>query len=164
MKKLSAFSITTNQITTGAIIAALYAVLTILLAPISYGPVQFRVSEALCILPIFTPAAVPGLFIGCIISNLFNPAASLIDIIFGSLATLIAALLTRKLRGNVWLATLPPVILNGLIVGFILYYQFALPLFATMGQVALGELGVLYFLGVPLYFLLKNQRAERWIK
>lgn len=164
MKKLLVNSITTNQITTGAIIAALYAALTILLAPISYGSVQFRVSEALCILPIFTPAAIPGLFIGCIISNLFNPTASMIDIIFGSLATLIAALLTRKLRGNVWLAALPPVILNGLIVGFILYYQFALPLFATIGQVTLGEFSVLYFLGVPLYFLLKNQKLEKLLK
>ena len=74
----------------GAVIAAIYVVLTILFAPISFGPVQFRISEALCVLPYFTPAAVPGVFVGCLLSNLLCGAAAL-DVIFGSLATLIGA-------------------------------------------------------------------------
>lgn len=80
-----------------AAIAAIYTVLTMVFAPISFGPIQFRISEALCILPFFTPAAVPGLFIGCLLSNLLCGAAAL-DIIFGSLATLIGALGSWMLR------------------------------------------------------------------
>ena len=82
-----------------AAIAAIYTVLTMVFAPISFGPIQFRISEALCILPFFTPAAVPGLFIGCLLSNLLCGAAAL-DIIFGSLATLIGALGSWMLRKN----------------------------------------------------------------
>ena len=74
----------------GAVIAAIYVALTMAFQPISFGPVQFRISEALCILPFFTPAAIPGLFVGCFLSNLFCGAAGL-DIVFGSLATLIGA-------------------------------------------------------------------------
>ena len=74
----------------GAAIAAIYVALTMIFAPISFGPVQFRISEALCVLPFFTPAAVPGLFIGCLLSNLFCGSAML-DVVFGSLATLIGA-------------------------------------------------------------------------
>ncbi|MEI6131508.1 MAG: QueT transporter family protein [Bacillota bacterium] len=140
-------------ITTGAIIAALYFVLAILFAPISFGPIQFRVSEALTILPIFTPAAIPGLFLGCIMANLFGGAGP-IDIVFGSLATLGAALVTHRLRGNIFLAILPPIVFNGLIVGYYLSVLFALPMLITMGQVTLGEAGVLVILGVPLYYLL----------
>lgn len=78
----------------GAVIAAVYVVLTMAFAPISFGPIQFRISEALCILPFFTPAAVPGLFIGCFLSN-FLCGAALPDVIFGSLATLIGAVGSR---------------------------------------------------------------------
>ena len=83
----------------GAVIAAIYTVLTLVFAPISFGPVQFRIAEALCILPFFTPAAVPGVFIGCLLSNLLCGAAPL-DIVFGSLATLIGAAGCYGLRGN----------------------------------------------------------------
>ena len=86
----------------GAVIAAIYTVLTLVFAPISFGPVQFRIAEALCILPFFTPAAVPGVFIGCLLSNLLCGAAPL-DIVFGSLATLIGAAGSYGLRGNKWL-------------------------------------------------------------
>ena len=82
----------TKYLTHAAIIAAVYVVLTIIFAPISYGQVQVRISEALTVLPYFTPAAIPGLFIGCIIANIYG-GAGIIDIIFGSLATLFAAFL-----------------------------------------------------------------------
>ena len=84
----------TRFIVEAAILAAIYAVITIILAPISYGQIQVRISEALTILPYFTPAAIPGLFVGCIVSNIFG-GGGLIDIVFGSLATLIAAILSR---------------------------------------------------------------------
>ena len=85
-----------KKLTFGAAIAAIYAVLTIFLAPISYGPLQCRISEALCILPVLSPTAVWGLFVGCLVANIFT--GSLVDVIFGSLTTLIAAILTYKTR------------------------------------------------------------------
>lgn len=101
-----------------AIIAALYAALTLIVAPLSYGPVQCRISEALTILPIFTLAAVPGLFIGCLVANLYT--GSVLDVIFGSLATLLAAVWTRSLRNRPVLATAPPVLVNAVVVGLVL--------------------------------------------
>ena len=96
-------------ITCAAAIAAVYVVLTLVFAPISYGEVQVRISESLTILPFFTPAAVPGLFIGCLIANITG-GAIIWDIIFGSVATLIGAIGTYKLRNNRWLAPIPPII------------------------------------------------------
>lgn len=93
-----------------AMIAAIYVVLTVILAPFSYGEVQVRVSEALTILPVFTPAAIPGLFVGCLISNILG-GCILPDIIFGSIATLLGACFTYLLRNrNKFLAPLPPII------------------------------------------------------
>ena len=85
-----------RKITLSAVIAALYAALTLLLAPISFGPVQCRVAECLCILPLFTPYAIPGLFLGCLISNIIG-SMGMFDIVFGSLTTLVAAILTYRL-------------------------------------------------------------------
>lgn len=105
-----------------AMIAAIYVVLTVILAPFSYGEVQVRVSEALTILPVFTPAAIPGLFVGCLISNILG-GCILPDIIFGSIATLLGACFTYLLRNrNKFLAPLPPIISNILIVPFVLHY------------------------------------------
>ena len=107
-----------------AAIGAIYVVLTLLFAPLSYGEVQVRFSEALTILPYFTPAAIPGLFVGCILSNLLGGAIP-VDIIFGSIATLIGAIFTYKLRGaSKWLAPLPPIAANTVIVPFVLYYGY----------------------------------------
>ena len=101
------------------IIAALYVVLTYFLAPISYGPVQARISEVMTVFPIFSRAMIPGVTLGCLISNLINPGnLEPVDIIGGTLATLIAGIflyLTGK--KNKWLGVIPPVIANGLIVG-----------------------------------------------
>ena len=129
-------------LTQAAMIAAIYVVLTFIFKPISFGEVQVRVAEALTILPVFTPAAIPGLFIGCLLGNTIGGAA-LPDVIFGSLATLIAAFgsyMLRKQRPIV--ATLPPIISNMVIVPLILRYAYAVPiaipllmLFILIGQV-----------------------------
>ena len=95
-----------KKIVQGALIGALYAALTLVAAPISFGLMQVRISEALCILPFFTPAAVPGLFVGCVVANLLGGAA-LYDVIFGSLATLLAAVFTRWLKTVVHRSGLP---------------------------------------------------------
>lgn len=111
-----------HQMTRAAMIGALYAVLTLgaSIFGITYGPVQCRVSEALCVLPFFFPEAKWGLFIGCLVANLLSPYG-LPDAIFGSLATLLAACATAKLPGKLkWLAPLPPVITNIIIVGALL--------------------------------------------
>ena len=105
-----------------AMVAAIYVVLTLLGASFSYGEVQVRISEALTILPVFTPAAIPGLFIGCLLSNILG-GCILPDIIFGSLATLIGAIFTWMLRNNNrFLAPLPPIIANVIVVPFVLRY------------------------------------------
>jgi uncharacterized membrane protein len=148
------------RITQGAIIAALYVVLTMVFAPISFGPVQVRIAEALCILPMFTPAAIPGLFIGCVIANLIG-GGIMLDVIFGSLATLIGAVLGYMLRKNRWLVPLPAVIANALIVPFVLKYGYgvvdvAIPV--LMFQILLGEIAGCYVLGELLCTaLLKNK-------
>lgn len=130
----------TGTLTRGAIIAALYAAITLLFAPISYGEVQIRLSEALTLLPVLLPEAVPALAVGCLLSNILG-GAMIFDVIFGTLATLLAALCTRALRGNVLLASFMPVLFNGLIVGCVVHYCYApmvsLPL--CMLFVAAGE-------------------------
>lgn len=126
----------------GAAIAAVYVVLTLVFAPLSFGEVQIRFSEALTILPFFTPAAIPGLFVGCIIANLLGGAIP-VDIIFGSIATLIGAFFTYRLRGiGKWIAPLPPVIANIVIVPFVLRYGYGinLPIPLMMLTVGVGEI------------------------
>ncbi len=107
----------------GAVIAALYVVLTMLVAPIAFGPIQFRFSEALTILPFFTPAAIPGLFVGCLLSNLIGGAV-VWDVLFGSLATLVGAIGTYLLRRHRKLLCFPPIISNTLIIPFVLHYAY----------------------------------------
>ena len=134
----------------GAVIAAAYVGLTFV-TPFSFGPVQLRVSEALTLLPAVSAAAAPGLFVGCALANLLG-GCTIWDVAFGSLATLLAALLTRAFRRRLWLACLPPVVLNGLIVGAVLSLTSggALPLWATIGFVALGEAGAVFLLAPPV--------------
>jgi uncharacterized membrane protein len=148
----------TKNIAKTAIIAALYAALTLLLAPISYGTMQIRVSEALCVLALFTPAAVPGLTLGCLLANLIGPFG-IHDVIFGTLATLVGVGGIWLLRKKPYAAPLCNVISNGLIVGFELWYFFGLEdhFWLAAAWVALGELIACYVLGVPLMkFLEKN--------
>ena len=132
-----------------AAIAAVYAVLCYVLAPISYGPVQFRISEAMTLLPVLMPSAIPGLFVGCILANLLGGFGPL-DVIFGSLATLASAALTYFFRKNRYIAALPPVIINAVVVGVMLHIVNGFELWAAMGYLALGEAGAVYVLGLPL--------------
>lgn len=156
-----------RKITFAAVIGAAYAALTMILAPISYGAVQFRISEVLCILPFFFPFSVWGLFIGCALANTIS-ALGPIDIIFGSLATLAAGLCTMQLgrlnRGSISFkafACLPPVMFNALVIGAIIAYfgtdasNAFWPLFIISGlQVGFGELVVMFVIGLPLMILL----------
>lgn len=142
------------------IIAAIYTILTLALWSWSYGPIQVRVSEALTVLPAFTPAAIPGLFIGCLISNIFSPQFAYIDMVFGSLATLLAAYLSYKMPRRE-LVPLPPIIVNGIIIGIMLHYFYKLPsLPLAMLWVALGETVACYVLGYPLILLLEKYRNK----
>lgn len=153
---------TVLRIATAAVVAAAYAALTIALAPISYGALQFRVSEALTVLPFFMPCTIWGLWIGCILANLYTGTVA--DIVFGSLATLLAALCTARFgrKGNTVknriLGCLMPVVFNALVVGAVLTWgyqiqEFSDPL-ASFGfnalTVGLGEAGVLYLIGYTL--------------
>ena len=136
-----------------AVIAAIYVVLTLLFAPFSYGEVQVRLSEALTILPVFTPAAVPGLFVGCLLSNILG-GCIVPDIIFGSLATLTGAVFTYLLRNQSrFLAPLPPILANALIVPFVrrFGYQVPLPIPFMMLTVGIGEVISCGVLGMILY-------------
>ena len=138
-------------ITQSAVIAALYVALTLVsnFLGLANGAIQLRISEAMTILPVFMPSAIPGLFIGCLISNLITDGV-LLNIIGGSLATLIGAIGTRLLRKNYTLATLPPILANTVIVPFIImyaygaegtYWYFALTVF--IGEaISAGVLGV----------------------
>ena len=153
MKKIDA-----AFIARAGIIGALYAALTLALAPISFGLVQFRVAEALTVLAFFTPAAVPGLFIGCLFANLVG-GLGVIDIVFGSLATLIAAYMTYKIK-NKYLAPLPPVVINALIVGPIVAYYVEVPFYIGMLYVGAGQLAVCYLLGLPLLFALRKNHTR----
>jgi uncharacterized membrane protein len=149
----------TRRLCRAGVIAALYVALTMLFQPISFGAVQFRISEALCILPVLWPEAVAGLTVGCLISNLLGGALPP-DVIFGTLATLLAAFATAKLRKNIWLAAFMPVVFNGVIVGLVLTYAYQIPaLLLNMLTVALGEAAVLYILGIPLAKVLQKLPA-----
>ncbi len=129
-----------NALTRAAIIAALYAALTLLLSPMSFGLMQIRISEALTLLPILLPEAVPALAVGCLIAN-FLGGATVLDIVFGSLATLLAALMTRRLRTHLLPAMLMPVLFNGVIVGAVVHFAYSpgVPLVLCMLSVAAGE-------------------------
>ena len=167
----------TKQIATAAVVGAVYAALTMLLAPISYGPVQMRVSEALCILPFFMPVTTWGLFVGCAVANLIS-SAGIWDVVFGSLATLGACLCIQTLgqrgRGaNSWLriilAALMPVVWNGVIIGALLMWTVTDTVFPEVnaafwiigGEIALGEAIVMFVLGVPLMRVLPR---DRWFQ
>lgn len=140
-----------------AVIAALYVVLTYVFSAFASGVIQIRVSEALTILPAFTPAAIPGLVIGCLLSNTLTGCV-LLDIIFGSVATLIGALGSYALRRHTWLVPIPPIVSNMVIVPFVLRYAYgatdAFPfMIATVGA---GEIISCYLLGMLLYGALKK--------
>jgi len=150
-----------RYLTRAAMVAAIYAALTLLLAPISFsftGAVQFRISEALTVLPLAMSEAVPGLAIGCLVANLLAGAA-LPDVVFGTLATLLAAMTTRALRAKPLAAMAAPVVFNGLIVGPVVYFCYLMGssalsvsmLAMSCLSVAIGEAVVVYLPGTVLY-------------
>jgi uncharacterized membrane protein len=142
-----------------AMIAALYVVLTLFINAfnLANGNIQVRISEALTILPFFTPSAIPGLTIGCLLSNIFT-GANIFDVIFGSLATLLGALGSYALRKYQWLVPLPPIISNTIIVPIVLRYAYgmegSIPFF--MLTVGAGEVISCYILGMILLKALKK--------
>ena len=153
IKSKTAFTVSAGMI------AAIYVILTVITNSfgLANGVIQVRLSEALTILPVFTPAAVPGLFIGCIVSNLLTGCA-LPDIIFGSIATLIGALLTRKLKNHPFAATIPPVVSNAVIIPLVLRFAYRLDdawwfMVATVGA---GEIISCCVLGLIVYFALRR--------
>lgn len=153
-------------ITQAAMIAALYVVLTLFISAfnLANGAIQIRISEALTILPFFTPAAIPGLFVGCLISNIVTGCAPF-DVVFGSLATLLGAVGTYLIsRGKLskFLAPLPPIIANTIIVPFVLAYVYqaegTIPFF--MLTVGIGEVVSCGILGMVLFFALEKQAKK----
>ena len=152
-------------LTTAAIIAAIYVVLTLFtnMLGLASGAIQVRISESLCILPVFTPAAIPGVFLGCLISNIMCGCVFW-DIVFGSLATLIGAVFTYLLRKNKHIAVIPPILSNTIIIPFVLKFSYGLPggiwyFFLTVG---VGEIISCGVLGIMLYNCL--ERYENYIK
>lgn len=148
-------------ITQAAVIAAVYVVLTLAINAfdLASGAIQVRISEALTILPYFTPAAIPGLFVGCLLSN-FLTGAPIWDVVFGSLATLLGAAGTYMLRRQKWLAPLPPVIANIPIIPPVLHFAYGLPggIPFFMLTVGIGEVISCGILGMLLLFLLQKYR------
>lgn len=157
----------------GALIAAVYIGLTMIsnLLNLAFGPIQLRISEALTVLPVFTPAAIPGLALGCFISNIISPIGA-VDMIFGTGATLAAAVLTYLLRkicvkGLPVLSFLSPVVLNAVIIGLEIDIFFLPEGAAVWGfvssaaTVGLGELAACFLLGVPLFYAVKRYRIFR---
>lgn len=153
-----------NFIAESAVIAAIYAVMTLVFAPVSFGPVQFRISEALCILPVIMPSAIPGLTVGCFIANLVGSSYPL-DLVFGTFATLIASILTRKFRNKKIkdlpvLSSLFPVVVNAVIIGVEVCFsasahknlkEFIVLFFSSAGTIALGEFVCCCVIGLILY-------------
>lgn len=161
------------------VIAGIYAALTLILWPISFREFQFRISEVLTILPFFFPVAVPGLFIGCIIANILSPYG-FADMVIGSTATLLAALVTMRLgktENNETvsvkaLACLPPVIFNAIFIGALIAYfmgegdpnVFWTAFVVNALQVGFGQAVVLYVLGLPLLIYLPRMGVIQRLK
>ena len=157
--------VTTRKLAYAAIIAAVYAALTLAVAPLSYGSIQIRFSEALTVLPFFMPEAIPGLFAGCLLANaggVAMGATTALDVIVGPVATLIAAVLTRRVK-VFWLAPLPPVLVNAAVIGVMLSVTLtpeavwaSMPLF--MCWIAAGQAIACFGCGIPLMLTLKRAR------
>jgi uncharacterized membrane protein len=146
MEQLASSSI--RYITRVGVIAGVYVVVTVLLAPISFGPIQLRISEALTVLPIIFPEAVSALFIGVLISNIYG-GLGMYDVVFGSIITLIAAYVSWRFRHNT-IAYLSPVVFNGLFVSLYLHMLFKWPYWLTVLSISASEAVVVFALGFPL--------------
>ncbi|NLC43794.1 MAG: QueT transporter family protein [Clostridiales bacterium] len=152
--------LSTRFLVQAAVIAAIYTVLTLVFAPISYGEglIELRVSEMLTVLPFYTPAAIPGLFLGVILSNMFSPMGA-VDVIFGSLATLLAAYLSYKAPSK-WMAPIPPIVINGLVIGGMLHYVYSFPLLISILSITIGQVFSCYVLGGILMVVLERTKQH----
>lgn len=157
----------TNRLVKTALVTAIYAIVTIILAPISYGNIQFRLSEILVLLAFIDPIYIIGLTLGCFLANLYS-AFGILDVIFGTLATFLsvsAMSLTAKYmnkgRISLFIASLWPTIFNGIIIGWMLNIVANLPLFLTMTEVAIGEFVVVTIIGVPVMSKLFKKYSSR---
>lgn len=148
-------------ITQGAVIAAIYVVLVLIFDTFSFGPIQFRIAEMLTIMPYFTPAAIPGLFVGCLVANIIG-GGLIWDIVFGSIATLIGAIGSYLVRKNKWLVPLPPIIANMVIVPFVLKYAYGYDglLVYFMFTVGLSEIIVCGIIGMALLTVMAKNREH----
>lgn len=150
-----------GSLTLGGAVAAVYVLLTLLASALGLasGTIQLRLSEALCVLPVFFPAAVPGLFVGCLLSNLLTGCV-VWDVVFGSLATLLGAVGTRLLRKRRFLCVLPPILANTVIVPFVLAYAYNVPdgIPFLMLTVGIGEVLSCGVLGQLLYSRLEKTK------
>ena len=142
-----------------ALIAAIYVTISIIFAPISYGPVQVRIAEALTVLPFIDPAAIGGLFLGCILSNLWG-GLGIVDVLGGSFCTLIAAVLTYRMKKPI-LAPLPPVLVNAIGVSLYLHLLFEIPYWLTVIYIGFGQFIACYLIGYPI--LLVFLRRKFWM-
>ncbi len=142
-----------------ALIAALYITINILFAPISYGLVQVRIAEALAVLPFIDSAAIGGLFLGCILGNLWG-GLGIIDVLGGALCTLLAAILTSKIKKPFW-APMPPVLINSLGVSLYIRILFKMPYWLTVSYIFTGQFIACYLLGYPLLLVLIKRKV--WI-
>ena len=159
-----------SEISTGAIVAALYASITVLFAFMSYYPIQVRVSEALTLLPFIFPSAIWGLFIGCLIANIFG-GLGVYDIFIGSILTLLAAYLTRLISRTKkpYLAPIPPILINGFGVSAYLVYLLHIlpeknimhlsPYFTTAIFIMVGEIIATYVIGLPVLLLIIRKKT-----
>ena len=139
-----------------SLIAALYVILVLLFLPISFGEIQFRVAELLLIVVFFDKKAVVGLTMGTFVANMYSPGAQLpFDLTLGVLATFLSVYAMVLIK-NKYIALLAPTLFNGIIVGLILHWVWDLPLLLTMIYVGIGEFGVTYIIGMPLYQLLNK--------
>ena len=160
-------STSTRRLAISGVLAALYVALTLSTASFAYGPIQFRIADALCVIPFFAPYTSVGLFIGCLIANIFSTVSAL-DIVIGSAATLLGCVATAKLK-NKWLTPIPTIVSNAVLVGAMLAYVYTpdafLQGFITMGaQVAAGEIAVMLALGLPLTLWLEKSRLKTQIQ
>jgi uncharacterized membrane protein len=158
--------LSTRYIAKIGIIGSLYAVITFVLAFASYGPIQVRVSEALTVLAYITPAAIPGLFVGCALANINSPAG-IVDVVGGSLCTVLAAFLTfllSRIKKPI-LAPLPPVLINAFGVSLYLHPLWEWNYWFTVLWVGIGEIAACFILGYPLLkMILKKEKILRMLK
>lgn len=149
-----------NNISRAAIIAAIYALTTYALKPISYGPTQFRLSEVMTLLPLVESSAVPGLFVGCLIANILGGLGPW-DIFGGSFITLLAAYVTRKMD-NPFLGALPPILFNAFGISLYLSHLYGVPYWTTVLFIGVEQFIVIALLGIPLFYALRRSVLSKY--